>query len=120
MARSKGHRDLVVWQRAVDAAARCYVLAATFPPQEKYALADQIRRASVSIASNIAEGHGLHTPRAFIKHLRIARGSLAEVDTQIEIATRVGYATSSRVRPLIEELEEISRMLAGLIRSLDK
>ena len=119
MAESSGYRDLVVWQRSVEAAVRCYSLAASFPSEEKYALADQIRRASVSIASNIAEGHGLHTPKAFIRHLRIARGSLAEVDTQIEIASRVGYASRSRVAPLVKELDEISRMLAGLIRSLN-
>ena len=120
MAGTGGYRELKVWHRSVDVAVRCYAVARAMPDYERFALADQLRRSAVSIASNIAEGHQLHSKKSYVHHLRISRGSLAEVETQIAIATKVGYVTESAVEPLLEELDEIGRMIAGLIRGVNK
>ena len=87
----QGHKDLVVWQKAMDIVITIYGLTRGFPKHETYGLASQIQRAAVSIPSNIAEGHALKQTQAYARHLAIASGSLAEVETQLEIASRLGY-----------------------------
>ena len=107
-------RNLIVWQKAMQLAKLVYSLVDAFPAVEKYALSDQVRRAVVSIASNIAEGCGRASNRDFAHFLSLARGSLYETMTQLELAKSVGYVES------IEEVEvqaaEISRMLTTLIK----
>ena len=90
----KSHLNLILWQKAVDLAVEVYRISGAFPRSEVYGLAQQLRRAAVSIPSNIAEGAARRTTREFIAFLHIARGSLAEVETQLLIAQRVGAANS--------------------------
>lgn len=103
----------------MDVVARCYKLIARLPSEERFALCEQMRRAAVSIPSNIAEGHGRHSTKSFVFHLRVAKGSLAELETQVLLVVRLGYVTESKVESLLSEFDEISRMIAGLIRSLN-
>ena len=113
----EGHQGLVVWQKATDLVIEIYRLTKTFPKSETYGLASQMQRAAVSIPSNIAEGHALKQTQAYGRHLAIANGSLAELETQLEIARRLGYFTVEK-ESVIERANEIGRMLAGLRKSL--
>jgi four helix bundle protein len=115
----QGHRDLIVWQKAMDLVVAVYKLSESFPKTETYGLASQIQRAAVSIPSNIAEGHGLKQTQAYARHLAIASGSLAELETQLEIADRLGYLSPER-RQVIDQASEAGRMLWGLRRSLQR
>ena len=114
----KSHRDLVVWQRGMDLAESCYRLAATLPREELYGLTSQIRRACVSIPSNIAEGHNNGSTAVFLRHLAVALGSQAELETQLELAVRLGLTTKEEAGPVLESVEEVGRLLHGLVRSL--
>ena len=113
----QGHKDLEVWQKAMDLVIDIYKLPASFPSKEVYGLASQMQRAAVSIPSNIAEGHGLKQTQAYLRHLAIANGSLTELETQLEIAERLGYL-SVEGRPIIQKAHEVGRMLSGLRKSL--
>jgi len=113
----EGHKDLLVWQKAMDLVIAIYGLTRGFPKYETYGLASQIQRAAVSIPSNIAEGHALKQTLAYARHLAIASGSLAEIETQLEIATRLGY-NPDLCQKLLLQAGEIGRMLMGLRRSL--
>ena len=113
----EGHRDLLVWQKAMDLVTAIYGLTREFPKYETYGLASQVQRAAVSIPSNIAEGHALKQTQAYSRHLAIASGSLAEVETQIEIACRLGYNPDA-CHEILLQAGEIGRMLMGLRRSL--
>lgn len=114
------YHDLLVWQKAIAFVVECYGLTGTFPRTEIYGLAAQLQRAAVSIPSNIAEGAGrLHT-REYIRHLGISRGSLFEVETQIILSQRLGFVNSETIRPLLESVGEIGRMLHGLIAALER
>src|SRR5688500_7328075 len=86
-----GYQDLRVWQVAVDLAAECYIRTASFPDRERFGLIAQMRRASVSVVSNIAEGHGRDAAGAFVNHLSIARGSTKELEAQAVLAVRLGF-----------------------------
>jgi four helix bundle protein len=114
----KGHKELIVWQKAMDLVVAVYKLTKAFPKAEIYGLASQIQRAAVSVPSNIAEGHGLKQTQAYGRHLAIASGSLAELETQLEIAGRLGYLRPES-RSVIDQASEVGRMLWGLRRSLD-
>jgi len=87
----RGYKDLLVWQKGMDLVVAVYKLTKTFPTTELYGLTSQMQRAVVSIPSNIAEGHALKQTQAYVRHLAIASGSLAELETQLEIANRLGY-----------------------------
>ncbi len=113
------HKDLTVWQKAVDLTEDCYRATAAFPTHEIYGLTSQIRRAAVSVAANIAEGYGRDQTGSFIQFLRIAMGSVRELDTHFIIAQRVGLVTSEQSAPLVQKCEELSKMLRTLIRSLE-
>ena len=104
----------------MDAAERCYRVASELPTEERFALADQIRRSAVSVPSNIAEGQSRQTTKSYVAHLRIARGSLAELETQLLLADRLHLGCTGRLDDLCEELIEIAKMLSALIRSLNK
>jgi four helix bundle protein len=113
----RSHRDLVVWQRAMDLAVEAHQLVRCLRPEVR-PLIDQIRRAAASVAANIAEGAGrLHTAD-YVRHLGIARGSLKELETLVALAVRLGYADPLAASKVADIAEETSRMLSGLIRAL--
>jgi four helix bundle protein len=112
------YRDLVVWQKSIDLAEVVYKLTQRFPQCELYGLTNQLRRAVVSIASNIAEGQGRGMGNEFIHFLRIANGSRQEVETQLIIAARLQYITTTEADPILAQIAELGRLLSGLLRSL--
>ena len=114
----EGCKDLVVWQKAMDLVVAIYRLTQSFPKIESYGLASQIQRAAVSIPSNIAEGHGLKQILPYLRHLAIASGSLAELETQLEISVRLGYVAPDDTALVAHQANEVGRMLTGLRRSL--
>ncbi|MFA6134166.1 MAG: four helix bundle protein [Phycisphaerae bacterium] len=120
MAGIRSYRDLLVWQRGCDLVKLAYELTKTFPREELYGLVQQLRRAAVSVPSNVAEGYGRGTRKDYIHFLQTARGSLYEVETQVILAQKLGYATDSQARPLSQLIEESSRLLHGLILSLQR
>jgi four helix bundle protein len=101
----QGHKELIVWQKAMHLVVAVYKLTKCFPKTEIYGLASQIQRAAVSVPSNIAEGHALKQTQAYTRHLAIANGSLAELETQLEIANRLGYL-SPESRQVIDQASE--------------
>lgn len=113
----RGYRELTVWQKAMQLVVETYKLTKTFPKHEVYGLASQLQRAVVSVPSNIAEGHALKQTQAYVRHLAIASGSLAVVETQPEIAVRLGYLRPE-AKGILQLADEVGRMLVGLRRSL--
>ena len=111
------YRDLRVWQDAMSLAEECFRLSRQLPREEVYGLSSQIRRAAVSIAANIAEGHGREQNRPFIQSLRIAQGSLKELETHLILIERVRMAAPETVGPLLTHCDTLGRMLRGLIRA---
>ena len=118
MSRPKSYRDLIVWQKAMGLARNAYALTSGLPKSEAYGLLTQVRRAAVSIPSNIAEGHGRLTDSQFRHFLGNARGSLCELQTQVELAADLGYLDKQGVQALIDQGSEVARLLNGLIGSL--
>jgi four helix bundle protein len=114
------YKDLEVWQVSMDLAVDCYQLTARFPKSEMFALASQIRRASASIPANIAEGHGREHTGSFIQFLRIAQGSLKELETHLFLSERVGLSAGNSIGPLLGQCESVGRMLRALIRALQQ
>lgn len=113
-------KDLTVWRKAIDLAEACYKLTAQFPREEIYGMTSQIRRSSVSVAANIAEGHGREQTGSFVQFLRQSQGSLKELETHLIIAERVRLAAADDFAPLRDECDTIGKMLRGLIRSLQR
>jgi four helix bundle protein len=113
-----GFEDLVVWQRAMLLVREIYGITRSFPSDERFGLTSQLRRAAVSIPSNIAEGHERRSTADYIRFVSIAEGSLAEARTQLLIARDLGYCSDSHIEPTMRELDEIRRMLNALRRSL--
>ena|SRR5437016_14105616 len=111
-------RDLVVWQKAMDLADMVYEVTETFPPRERWGLAYQMRKAAVSVPSNIAEGSRRKMP-GYVHHVVIALGSHAELDTQCELATRRGFIPVGQKQPLLRLIEDVGKLAHGLLRSLD-
>ena len=116
----KSYRDLEVWKKAMDLVTECYQITESFPKKETFGLASQLQRAAVSIAANISEGHARQHTKEFLQSLSIAYGSLAELETHIEIANRLGYIAAETAAELIDKTSTIGRMLNGLRRSLEK
>ena len=114
----RSYRDLKVWQKAMDLVVASYRVTRELPPNESYGLVTQIRRAAVSVPSNIAEGHGREHLGDYLRHLSVANGSLMELETQILIAERLGYMPAADVRGVLSATAEVGRMLAGLVRAL--
>jgi four helix bundle protein len=112
------YRDLLVWQKAVELALLVYRFSEGFPKREIYGLTSQVRRAGISVPSNIAEGYGRGSRREYIQFLSIAQGSLKEMETQTIIAQRLAYATPSQAERVLTEAEVVGKMLGSLIRSL--
>ena len=112
------YKDLVVWQKSMDLVAEVYKLVKKLPKEETYGLSDQMRRAAVSIPSNIAEGKERNFVKEYIHFLSIARGSKAELETQLLIGIRIGYFTEGDILKLLSILDEIGKMLNILIKKL--
>lgn len=115
---ARGYRDLVVWQKGMDLAQEIYLLTKHLPADEKFGLVSQMRRAAVSIPSNIAEGQARRTTGEFIQFISHAEGSVAELDTQLTLCQNLKLLTSTNCSPAANLLEELRRMLNGLRRKL--
>jgi four helix bundle protein len=116
----KSYEDLDVWKRGIDLAVRAYEVAGVLPSSERYEMSSQLRRAAVSVPSNIAEGHARRHPKPFLYHVNIALGSLAETVTLLIIANRVGFLSATRLDQERRDIDTIGRMLHGLARSLEE
>ncbi len=111
----KHYRELIVWQKAMDLTDEIYRLVRKLPKEELYSLSNQLRRAAISVPSNIAEGHGRQTDKEFKQFLSIAKGSVFEAETQILIAVRQGYISNEDAQPVFSLCDEVGRMLTALI-----
>jgi four helix bundle protein len=120
MTTNESFRDLKVWQASMTLVEDIYALTKAFPRDERFGLTAQIRRASVSIPSNIGEGKRRKREKVYLNHLDVALGSQAEVDVQLEIAKRLGYIKDGDYRRLAQRIDEIGRMLNGLISSMQE
>jgi four helix bundle protein len=118
MEKIRSYKDLIVWQRGMDLVETIYVKTAKLPSAEQWSLVSQMRRAAVSITSNIAEGYGRQATGEYRHHLSIARGSLLELETQILLCRRLNYLETTEAHPLLTEIDELSRMLASLVSKL--
>ena len=114
----KNHKDLIVWQKAMDLVTEVYQICKQLPKTEMFALSDQLRWAVVSIPSNIAEGQGRTSRKEFLQFLSIARGSKAEVETQLLICVRLKYVNQSEVEKPLQLCSEIGKMQTSLIGKL--
>lgn len=112
------YEDLKVWQKSIDLVTDIYILVKNLPREELYSLSDQIRRAAVSIPSNIAEDEQRQSSKEYLKFLSIAKGSLGELKTQIIICERLGYINKNEQETFCSRCDEIGRMLNGLMKSI--
>lgn len=118
--RVHSYQELIGWRKSMALVSEIYRLTQSFPKDEMYGLTSQIRRAAVSIPSNIAEGQGRLTPGEFRQFLGHARGSAFEVETQVIIARDLGYLQEDKTNHLVEQIQEVGRILTGLLVSLDR
>ncbi len=118
MPKMRSYRDLEVWQQAMRLTRMVYALAPKLPKQEMYVLSDQMRRAALSIPANIAEGQGRRTDGAFALHIDIALGSIAELETLLQLAEDLGFLPPEEVQPVQSHLIRVRQMLYGLYRKL--
>ncbi|MBA2645488.1 MAG: four helix bundle protein [Pyrinomonadaceae bacterium] len=114
----RSHRDLIAWQKAMDLVVTVYTTSKTLPKEELFALTNQMRRAAVSVPANIAEGQGRRLKAEFRQFLGNARGSLLELDTHLELAFRLGYLNAEQYDGVQNQLQEVGRIINGLLRSL--
>ena len=116
----KPHKNLEAWKQSVGLVVEIYKITKEFPNQEMYGITNQVRRAAISVPSNIAEGAARQTKKEFANFLHVAQGSLSELDTQIEIASRLGYIDIQSRKVLEDRMQPIDKMITGLIRHLSK
>jgi four helix bundle protein len=116
----KSYQDLEVWQKAMDLVVMCYQMTTNFPKTEIYGLSSQLQRAAVSVPANIAEGRQRQHSKEFLQHLSIAYGSLAELETHIQIAGRLNYIYENQINKMLGITAEIGKMLNGLRKSIEK
>lgn len=116
--RGNSYRDLEVWKKSMDVVVQCYETTRKLPTSEQYGLTGQIQRAAVSVPANIAEGQARQHRKEFLHHLSIAHGSVAELETHIEIAKRIGYIGIEVAHNFFSQTEEVGRMINGLRKSL--
>ena len=114
----KDFKDLILWQRAMDLVVEVYDLVKKLPKEELFALSDQIRRAVISIPSNIAEGQGRNSSKEFIHFLSIAKGSKAELETQLLLCVRINYLKELEIEKAMSLVEEVGKMLHSLQKRL--
>lgn len=120
MPRVQSYRDLIVWQKSIDLVLEIYRATQGFPKTETYGLVSQLRRAAVSVPSNIAEGHARLSTGEFKQFLGHSRGSLMEIETQVLISQRLGYINSAESSNLLNRATEVGKVLNGLLNSLDR
>ena len=116
----KTHKDLDVWKKSIEMVTKIYMLTRNFPKEELYGLTNQIRRAAVSVPSNIAEGSGRNSSKELLQFLYYATGSLSELETQLIISHNLGYLSNEQKQDIDTVFGNIFRMLSGLIQSLKK
>jgi four helix bundle protein len=116
--RAGSYQDLVVWQQAMDLTVGVYSMTRSWPKEELYGLTSQIRRAATSVPANIAEGYGREHRGSYLQFLRIAQGSLKELETHLLIADRVGVAANGSIAPLLTSSESVGKLLRLLLRKL--
>jgi len=116
----KSHRRLVLWQKSIRLAVEVHRVSRQLPKHELFGLAAQMNRAAISIPSNVAEGAARHTTRDYIRFLYIARGSAAEIDTQLLLAEELGYLNHDALGPAIAICNEVGRLLNGVITALHR
>lgn len=116
----RSYRDLLVWQKGMDLAVEVYRLSRAWPKEEAYGLTSQARRAAAAVPANIAEGYGRQSTASYAQFLKIARGSLKELETHLLLAERVGAATEGACGEALRQADELGRMLGALIISLNK
>ena len=114
---SRNYQDLIAWQKAMDYVQVVYLATQSFPPDERYGLTSQLRRAAVSIPSNIAEGQGRGTAPEFARFLRVAHGSLRETETQLILAKRLGFLNPASADPALALAGEVGRLIQALTKS---
>lgn len=118
--KARGYKDLFVWQKGMELTKQIYRLTQDFPDREKYGLISQMRRAAVSVPSNIAEGQARHTTKEFIQFISHAEGSVAELDTQFILASDLGYCTEQEAEKAVMLITDLRNMLNALRRTLLK
>jgi four helix bundle protein len=116
----RSYRDLRVWQRGIELVESIYVITQSFPKQEIYGITSQMRRAAVSIPANIAEGHSREHTKEFRNFLSIAQGSISELETELEIATRLGYLTADQFSRLMGQVAGLAKQVRALREALAK
>ena len=116
----RSHKDLVVWQKAMDLAEQVFAITQNFPSSQQYVLVSQATRAAISVPANIAEGGGRGAPRDYCRFLGIAKGSLMELETYLMLATRLGYITEAETAEAMGLVEEVGKMLNALRRKLNE
>ena len=116
--RPKHYKDLLVWQRGMALAKLVYRLTVRFPREEKFGLTSQIRRASVSVPSNIAEGQARQSTKEFLQFLSHAEGSLAELETQVILSAELGFVPQEDTKEILNKIDELQKMIVGLKRKL--
>jgi four helix bundle protein len=116
----ESYQDLRVWQESMDLVVACYEVTKRFPAAELHGMTSQLRRAAVSVPANIAEGHGREGSQEFIRFLRIAQGSLKELETHIMLAARLQFATEAATMGILDDCSRVGRMLRALIRTLEQ
>ena len=117
---TQNYKDLLVWQKGITLAKSIYRLTQSFPSEEKFGLTSQMRRAAVSIPSNLAEGQARHTSGEFVQFISHAEGSSAELDTQLILAVELGFCKKATAIPIYELIDEIRRMLNALRRAISR
>ena len=115
----RSYRDLRVWQKGMDLAAEVYRLSKSWPKEELYGLISQVRRSAASVPANIAEGYGRQSSASYGQFLKVARGSLKELETHLLLAERVGITARGSCNNALEQADDLGRMLGGLIKSVD-
>lgn len=114
------HKELIAWQKAIELVEEVYKMTQTFPKEEMFGIISQMRRCSISIPSNIAEGHSRNSSGEFKQFLGIAKGSSAELETQLIIAQKLGYITNEKLGEINSVLVNVRKLISGLLRSLNK
>jgi four helix bundle protein len=118
MGEIRSYRDLLVWEQAFELVASVYAVTKTWPKEELYGLTSQARRAAMSVPANIAEGYGRENRGSYVQFLRVAQGSLKELETHLLVAQRIELAEETTVAPLLAQSESVGKLLQRLIRSL--
>ena len=116
--RRKNHKDLILWQKAMSLATDVHRLTIALPRHEAFGLSSQLRRAAVSIPSNVAEGAARRTTREFLHFLHVARGSFAEFETQLQLSRNIGYVSDTSLTPILTSVNEVGRLLNAVIMDL--